>query len=240
MSETSPPMRPMFPIFLKIEGRLCVVIGGGPIGAQKARELAECGAKLRVVSPELCEDWDAVRALALDFEHRARSFEKHDVDGAFVVISATADAMVDDKVHAAGKRAGAIVNVVDVPSRCDYYAASVVRRGPVTVAIGTSGVSPSLAIAIRRQIEAQVPANTEALAALLAERRDTWRSRFPNYRERALRLNRAVAALYGAACEGVGPERLARGLDRVSECERDCASQVRCCAAEALEEEHGA
>lgn len=229
----------MFPIFLKIDGRRCVVVGGGPIGAQKARELVECGARLRVVSPALSGDWDEPLIGAAGFEHIARRFEAADVADAFVVISATADAATDEAVHEAARAAGALVNVVDVPSRCDYYAASVVRRGPVTIAIGTSGASPSLAVAIRQQIERSVPRTTAALGGLLAARRDLLRARFPSYAERAPRLNRAVAALYDAACAGASVEWLERGLARAAQCELDCSSQARCCVASTLEEDHG-
>lgn len=237
MTTTHAPLTPMYPVFLKLEAKRCVVVGGGPIGAQKARELAECGAELVVISPVLAAEWDNVAALAVgSMVHHAREFEVADVLGAFLVISATADPVVDEVVYNAARAAGAIVNVVDVPHRCDYYAGSVVRRGPVTVAIGTSGVSPSLAIAIRRRVEALLPDSTEALAAALNARRDALRARFPNYRDRATRLNRAVDAMFTAAAAGCGVDDLAGRIDAALHCPHDCGAMTTCCAAFAFGE----
>ncbi len=219
----------LLPVFLRVEGRPCLVVGGGPIGAQKARELAECGARVTVVSPDLDSAWAAL--LAAGVEHVARRYELGDTDGFAMVVSATGDAAVDERVWDDGHASGALVNVVDVPHRCDWYAGSVVRRGPVVVAVSTSGASPSLAIAVREAIEDLLPATVDELARSLAARRVEFRSRWPEYRARAARLNRAVRGIFEAARNGAAAGDLREAVACAARCERDCANEAECCAA---------
>ncbi len=218
-------------MFLKLQGRLCVVVGGGPIAAQKAAGLLESGARVRVVSPTLDASWQALPPV----EHIARPFAEGDCAGAVLVISATADDAVDARVVDDARAAGALVNTVDVPPRCDFYAGSVIRRGLVQVAISTAGASPSLAIAVRSQVERQLPEALGAFASLLADRRPALLRQFPVFAERAGRLNRAVAEvmpLLPAMSDALQSE----WVGHVLACEHDCARAAQCCAAQRVQE----
>ena len=232
MSSDVSDNRPLYPLFLKLDGHLCVVVGGGPVGAQKAQGLVECGARLRVVSPDLDESWDPLRG---SLEHVARPFQEGDVAGARLVISATGNDAVDARVVADARNHGILVNTVDVPHRCDFYAGAVVRRGVVQVAISTAGASPSLAIAVRRSVEASLPDAIAELAHVLGENRARLLAQFPAFGARAERLNRAVCDAY-PKLSGASSYALRRWMEQVLHCQNDCARAERCCALGYLEE----
>src|SRR5258706_1573858 len=141
-----------FPVSLRIDGARCLVVGGGPVALRKARSLLKAGARVTVVSPELAP---AFGRLAV---HAARRrFRADDVRGAFLAIAATDDPDVNRAVHRACVRRGVLVNVVDVPKLCTFTAPSIVRRGPVTLAISTGGGSPALAKELRKDLERLYP-----------------------------------------------------------------------------------
>lgn len=232
------PEPPLYPLFLKVAGRRCVVIGGGPIGAQKARELLVCGALVLAVSPTFDDAWDA---LANEFpglltQERATWSSRH-AAGAFVLFSATADPVVDAQVWDEGHRVGALVNIVDVPHRCDFYAGAVVRRGPVQVLIGTGGASPSLAIALKHRIEGAVLPAHGLLGEALGTWRDRVRTRFPEYRARARRLNCAVACM-SAQLDDEDAATVAARVDAWMEivlaCPHPCGDASTCCVTKPL------
>lgn len=226
---------PMYPLFLKLDGRRCVVVGGGPIGAMKARDLLRCGGFVEVVSPTLSADWDALVAVWGDrVHHEARGFEEGDVDTCLLVFSATGDEAVDAQVRRAAERRSVLCNVVDVPDRCDFYAASVVRSGPVTVAIGTQGASPSIAVVLRERLERMLTPALGHLAETLGDRRAELLTRFPAYRDRADRLHAASSVFLRAVVdEGREPSRddLHAWVDRILACDRPCKGECACAAA---------
>jgi precorrin-2 dehydrogenase/sirohydrochlorin ferrochelatase len=145
---------PLFPMFVKLEGRRCVVVGAGQIAEAKVTSLLEAGAKVTVIAPRA--------TAALSRLHRAgaiqwysREFESRDLEGAFLAIAATADDSVNESVYRECDRRGILCNAVDQPPRCHFYFPSVVQRGDLQIAISTSGQSPSLAQRLRRELEEQ-------------------------------------------------------------------------------------
>lgn len=151
-----PPSAALFPIFLKLAGRSCVVIGGGRIGAQKIAALLEAGAQVTVVdpapSPEVLE-LDSNRTIVC----QRREYVSSDLDGAYLVIAATSKPELNCQVVSDAHKRGALVNVVDVPELCDFYYPAVVRRGPLAIAISSQGKSPLLAQRLRDEISCQLP-----------------------------------------------------------------------------------
>jgi precorrin-2 dehydrogenase/sirohydrochlorin ferrochelatase len=141
-----------FPAFLDLRGRRCLVVGGGPIGERKVRDLLACGADVVVVSPALT-DTLAELAAAGTVRHRARRFLKTDARGCALVVAATGQPAIDDAVVHAARRHRALVNVVDRPAACDFIVPSVLRRGALQIAVSTGGRSPALAREIRKQLE---------------------------------------------------------------------------------------
>ncbi len=141
----------LYPLTLKIDGRRCVVVGGGRVSERKVGSLRECGAHVVLISPELTPELEAL-ASAGAIEVQRRDFEPTDLDGAVLAIAATDDTAVNEAVLAAGRERGVLVNVVDVPDLCDFYVPASVNRGDLQVTISTSGACPALSRQLRRRL----------------------------------------------------------------------------------------
>jgi precorrin-2 dehydrogenase/sirohydrochlorin ferrochelatase len=141
-----------FPVCLRIAGRRCIVIGGGRVGERKALALLEYGAQVTVISPELTGE-----LVALQRQGRlawlARGYEEGDLAAAFLVIAATDDPLVQERVHAEAEVGNILLNVADVPRWCNFILPATVRQGDLSLAISTSGRSPALASRLRRELE---------------------------------------------------------------------------------------
>jgi siroheme synthase-like protein len=148
----------LFPLFLKLEGRRCVLVGAGTIARQKLAGLLNSGADLHVIAPVAAEE---IQKLAGDgrLTWTQAKFENAHLDGALLVIAATGDPAVNQKVYRAALERGVLCNSVDEPGRSDFYYPAVVRRGDLQIAISTAGKSPALAQRIRRELEEQFDAS---------------------------------------------------------------------------------
>jgi precorrin-2 dehydrogenase / sirohydrochlorin ferrochelatase len=160
----------LFPMFLKLEGRQCLVVGAGKVGEPKIAGLLETGAHIRVValdaSPTVRE-W--ARAGKIDLE--LRPFVADDMEGAFLAVVATSSRSLNERVYREAQRRRVLCNVVDVPDLCDFFYPAVVRRGDLQIAVSTAGQSPSLAQKIRQQLEKQFGLGYAAWVAELGETR---------------------------------------------------------------------
>jgi siroheme synthase-like protein len=146
----------LFPVFVKLEGRRCLVVGAGNVALEKIQSLLQAGAQVHVVAPRVLP-----KVLALVRTGRitltARPFRERHIKGHTLVITATDSRAVNRAVFLAAQDAGILCNSVDDPPNCDFYFASTVRRGPLQVAISTAGESPALAQRLRRELEAALP-----------------------------------------------------------------------------------
>ena len=162
----------LFPIYLKLEGRRVLIVGGGNVGLEKITSLSTSGAHLRVVAPVAI---GAVQQLAADgrLTWEARPFADQDVLEADLVIAATDQPAVNTAVFLAARRHHILCNSADDPPNCDFYFPSIVRRGKLQIAISTAGESPALAQQLRREIDSALPADMgPTLDALGQLRRD--------------------------------------------------------------------
>ena len=141
-----------YPVFLRLAGRRCVVIGGGTIATRKVESLLIAGACVAVISPSLTGDL-AARAARGEIEHVARAYRPGDLAGAMLAYAATDDETVHAAVACEAEAAGVLLNVVDRPPLCTFIAPSILRRGDLTVAVSTSGGSPALARRVREDLE---------------------------------------------------------------------------------------
>ena len=172
-----------FPVFLDLNRRRCLVVGGGEVAASKAQQLLRSNADILVVAPRVGEE-----ILALEqqgkLRREARGFMPDDVVGCALVIAATADKEVNVRVAEAAKADNVPVNVVDNAALCSFIMPSVVDRDPVQIAVSTGGASPVLARLLRVKLETLIPASYGRLATVVREFRGRVKQRFPEFRQR--------------------------------------------------------
>jgi siroheme synthase-like protein len=146
----------LFPVFLKMNGRRCLVAGAGEVAELKIQSLLKAGADVTVVAPEARE---AVAALANQgsFRWHQREFRPSDLEGMFLVVAATNLPEVNAAVFKEAAKRNVICNAVDDPPNCDFYFPSIVDRGNLQIAISTAGESPALAQQLRQEIDRQLP-----------------------------------------------------------------------------------
>jgi uroporphyrin-III C-methyltransferase len=147
---------PLLPIFLNLANRPCLLVGAGNVALEKIGTLLPTGLKLRVIAPEARQE---IRQLALDhkLEWLQRPFHETDLDNNFIVIAATNSPETNAAVYQACLDRNIPCNSVDDIPNCDFFFGSIVTRGPLQIAISTSGESPAVAQRLRREIDAQLP-----------------------------------------------------------------------------------
>ena len=163
-------MSSLFPMFLKLEGKRCLVVGAGKVGEPKIGGLIDTGARIRVIAlqaSETVQGWAQAGKISLEL----RAFDARDLDGAFLAIVATASRALNGSIYREAQRRGVLCNVVDVPEYCDFYYPAVVRRGDLQIAISTNGQSPSLSQKLRQQLERQFGPGYAQWVAELGETR---------------------------------------------------------------------
>ena len=141
-------------MFVKLEGKRCLVVGAGKVGEPKIGGLIETGARIHVVALEASEavhQWASAGKITLE----VRAFAPTDLDGTFLAIVATSSHDLNRLIYREAQQRGILCNVVDIPEYCDFYYPAVVRRGDLQIAISTNGQSPSLAQKLRQQLEKQ-------------------------------------------------------------------------------------
>lgn len=141
-----------YPINLDVQGRSCLVVGGGAVGTRKVGTLLACGARVTVVSLEVTPALSDLAAEGRILLER-RAYQAADVEGRFLVIGATNDETLNRRVHADAEGCGCLCNIADRPALCNFILPAIVQQGDLTVAISTSGKSPAFAKHVRLQIE---------------------------------------------------------------------------------------
>jgi precorrin-2 dehydrogenase / sirohydrochlorin ferrochelatase len=173
----------LYPIFLKLEGRRVLVVGGGAIAEQKIEAVLRSATDVTVVAPEITprlEAWAAQRRLT----HVASEYRAGMAVGFFLVIAATDSEPVNRAVYQEARAAGALSNAVDDPGYCDFYAPAVVSRGEFQIAISTGGNSPALSQQVRKTLELEFGLEYESWTAWLGRMRDAMRRVLPRSERR--------------------------------------------------------
>ncbi len=173
----------LFPMFLKLSARRCLVVGAGTIAESKIASLLEAGGRVRVVAPQATPQ---VRAWAQSnrIEWLQRPFQPDDLEDMFLVVAATSSTELHERIFEDATRHGVLCNIVDVPHLCDFYYPSIVQRGHLQIAISTAGQSPALAQRLRKQLEEHFGPEYEEWLAQLGEARDKLRSASLDPKER--------------------------------------------------------
>ncbi len=165
-----------YPIFVEMQGRKVILVGGGNVALEKIGKLVDADADVTVVAPELIspvrEFTDADRARLIE-----RAYEPGDIDGFDVVMIATDDGEVNRGIADEARAAGIWVNAADDVNNCDFILPSMLTRGKITVAMSTAGTSPAMARWLRENIGEFLNEDVEMLGDLLAEVRVTQRER---------------------------------------------------------------
>jgi len=144
----------LFPMFMKLAMKQCLVVGAGKVGEPKIDGLIDTGASVHVVAiaaSSQVREWADAGKIELEL----RPFMTSDLDGKFLAVAATASENLNQFIYREAQLRGLLCNVVDVPECCDFFYPAVVRRGDLQIAISTAGQSPSLAQKIRQQLERQ-------------------------------------------------------------------------------------
>ncbi|MBO8171517.1 MAG: bifunctional precorrin-2 dehydrogenase/sirohydrochlorin ferrochelatase [Bacillaceae bacterium] len=158
-------MQRQTPFMLNLENKKGVIVGGGDVAARKFETLAEAGADITIISPDL---HPALQTQRDHFNYQDRSFQKGDTQGAFVVVAATDNQGINHAVYQDARDHVPLINVVDQPELCTFTFPSVVQQGSLTIAISTSGVSPALSKKIRLQLEEMYGPEYEAFLEKLS------------------------------------------------------------------------
>ena len=163
-------MTNLFPMFMKLAGKQCLVVGAGKVGEPKIGGLIDTGALVQVVAMEASDTvrgWAEAGKIGLEL----RRFSAADLDGKFLAVAATASNSLNRLIYRQAQQRGVLCNVVDVPEYCDFFYPAVVRRGDLQIAISTAGQSPSLAQKLRQQLERQFGPEYAAWVEQLGETR---------------------------------------------------------------------
>jgi precorrin-2 dehydrogenase/sirohydrochlorin ferrochelatase len=157
-----------YPVNLVLDGRRCLVVGGGKVALRKVEGLLACGGRVTVVAPRINPQLRMLTEVMIE----ERPWRPDDLDGMWLVIAATDDPAVNRAVFDAGQRAGVWVNGADDPANCSFTLPSVVRRGDLQLTVSTGGRSPALATWLRRRLEGEIGPEYAVLLDLLATERD--------------------------------------------------------------------
>jgi siroheme synthase-like protein len=159
-----------YPVVLRLSGKRVLVVGGGAVAARKVEGLLAAGAAVTVVAPAVVAELRDAGARG-EIEIVERSYRSGDLEGSWLVLTATDDDTTQQQVFDDAEAAGIWVNAADDPRRCSFFLPAVHRREPVLVAVSTQGTSPALAAWLRDRAAAVLPERLEELVAALARRR---------------------------------------------------------------------
>jgi siroheme synthase-like protein len=205
-----------YPVFLELDGRRCLVVGGGPVAERKVEGLLAAGAIVTVVSPTLTPRLSAL-SIARNIHHEPRASRPGDVAGFELAFAATDDGTVNATLAREGRSRGVWVNAADDAANSDFILPGIVRRGPLTVAVGSGGTSPALVRAIREDLERYLGPEYADLAELVGDVRRELRARgrSPGAAIWHEALDAELRALVKAGRQEQARERLLERLDAV-------------------------
>jgi uroporphyrin-III C-methyltransferase / precorrin-2 dehydrogenase / sirohydrochlorin ferrochelatase len=181
---------PLFPVALKLDGRLVLVVGSGAVAESKAKSLLDAGARVRLVAPDAGFEWTHE-----NLEVRRRGFHPRDLDDCWLVVSAATPEVQREVAERAQERRKFVI-AVDDPANGTAHAAAVFRRGGLTLGISTDGFAPALSGLVREALEALIPMEMARWLRAARRHRKRWRREGVPMAERRPLLLRALNELY--------------------------------------------
>ncbi len=177
----------VFPVYLnRLSEKKTILIGGNHEAVRKAKELLECDVRPTIISPNLTEELEK-----LVDEDKAdwigRSYNEGDLAGAFLVIVAEYDGDQNHRIYEEAERLGILVNVMDDIPHCNFTFGSLVKRGPLTLSISTSGAAPALAVRLRERLETEFGDEYEQFLQFSQALRKPMAQAYPSFDDRKKR-----------------------------------------------------
>ncbi len=203
----------VFPMFFDIMDKKCVIIGGGNVATRKIETLLEFGALVTVVSLEITEKikkwkWEGKLAVSI------KGYTPDDIDGAFLVVAATSDRNVNERVYNDSVERNIPVNIADNPHKCTFIFPSVVKRGELVIGISSSGGYPALSKKLRSRIEEVIPDKYENVLEILKKWRKHAESAIAEPEKRREALNRIMQEVLDSM-DTLSQEQLEKGLEKI-------------------------
>ena len=178
-----------YPIYLDIRDKKCVVVGGGDVAYRKAVSLKEAGAQVVVISPDFSKDFLKEEGITM----LRQKYEERCLEGATLIIAATNDKEINQRVWEEARRHGLLVNVVDQPELCNFIVPSVVNRGELQISISTGGASPAFARRLRQELENHFGPEYGEFVELLSKMRSEARSQIGDGTKRQKLMERLAS-----------------------------------------------
>ena len=178
-----------YPIYLDIRDKKCVVVGGGDVAYRKAVSLKEAGAQVVVISPDFSKDFLKEEGITM----LRQKYEERCLEGATLIIAATSDKEINQRVWEEARRHGLLVNVVDQPELCNFIVPSVVNRGELQISISTGGASPAFARRLRQELENHFGPEYGEFVELLSKMRSEARSQISDGTKRQKLMERLAS-----------------------------------------------
>lgn len=178
-----------YPIYVDIRDKKCVVVGGGDVAYRKAVSLKEAGAQVVVISPDFSKDFLKEESITM----LRQKYEERCLEGATLIIAATNDKEINQRVWEEARRHGLLVNVVDQPELCNFIVPSVVNRGELQISISTGGASPAFARRLRQELENHFGPEYGEFVELLSKMRSEARSQISDGTKRQKLMERLAS-----------------------------------------------
>ncbi len=194
MSQSPADGNPLFPVFLKLDEILTVIVGGGNVGLEKLEALLknDPNARVRLVAPEIKDEIKKLADLSPNIELAMRKFEYKDLEDAGIAILATDNPGLHQEIREWSKQRHLLLNVADTPHLCDFYLGSTVKKGNLKIGISTNGQSPTFAKRLREILEESLPEETDQLLEKLKIFRDRLKG---DFQDKVKKLNELTSTL---------------------------------------------
>lgn len=173
-----------YPIFLiGLAHRRCVVVGGGREAEYKVQSLLDSDAAVTIISAKITRQLHALAEKGV-INWVERNYQRGDLAGAFLVIATGRDPETNAQIWEEAESEGVLMNVVDDPAHCNFIAGSIVRRGPLTIAISTGGNAPALAVRLRQRLEDEIGPEYGEFLELVEDLRGPLTARYSDFQKR--------------------------------------------------------
>ncbi|HLG29995.1 MAG TPA: bifunctional precorrin-2 dehydrogenase/sirohydrochlorin ferrochelatase [Candidatus Brocadiales bacterium] len=180
--------------FLDLTGKKCVIVGGGKVAERKCLSLIRAGALITVIAPEITKRLRAYKDEGV-IKHTGRDYRKGDIAPAYIVISATGSRETNERVARDAQSLNKLINVVDTPDLCNFIVPSVFRRGMLSIAVSTGGVSPALAKEIRKELAKIYRPEISKKLEAIGKMRDRAKKEITGRKEREKFIKKATSAI---------------------------------------------